>query len=163
MQKIIIFFVLLMSSKVAIGQAVPNCQNGQVYQCVATIQYDVAGNCTASYQTCGCISPPTFRSGQRLAQSPPPSSDAAPISIADEQEANIVAIGKIFPNPTNANVIVTLTAAGAGTLIISDAMGRVVGQQAFNGQEVIVSLNDYPSGLYVISLNSQAHKVVKVE
>lgn len=142
------------------AQTAPSsCSPTEVYQCTAVFQYDIAGNRTAGYQICACQGTASRVAGRRVAE-------AAKSSITTVVDgAGSVAIAQIYPNPTQANVTVVLTEPSIGMLTISDATGRVMGQEAFNGQEVLLSLSAYPAGLYIINLGTSAtaHKIVKID
>ena len=62
---------------------------------------------------------------------------------------------KVFPNPTNDIVQVTLPSMSEGSITISDAMGRVVKTVAVKTQELTIDLKGLAAGVYLLEYKSE--------
>ncbi|MBK9177136.1 MAG: S8 family peptidase [Flavobacteriales bacterium] len=60
----------------------------------------------------------------------------------------------IWPNPTEGEALIRLDAPSAGRMRVLDAMGRVVIDQRFAGQALLIDLKEAAPGAYVVELNS---------
>ena len=62
---------------------------------------------------------------------------------------------KVFPNPTNDIVQVTLPSMSEGTITISDAMGRLVKTVTVKTQELTIDLKGLAAGVYLLEYKSE--------
>jgi len=61
----------------------------------------------------------------------------------------------IFPNPSSGKFAIRIDSPReAGILTVSDISGRIVFSRAVQGPEIVIE-NDWPSGLYIVSLRNQ--------
>lgn len=86
--------------------------------------------------------------------------EAASITIKESKEAHV----RIAPNPATTTVNVSFEdVADNATLRITDMSGKAVYQQAVNANmgKVSVPVNQLPTGIYMVELNSNGKRVVE--
>lgn len=72
----------------------------------------------------------------------------------------------LYPNPTNGLVTLQLQKALTGTIIVYDAVGKLLFSQAIDGTTANLNLSGYAAGVYTLSLstpngNASRYKVLK--
>jgi len=70
-----------------------------------------------------------------------------------------VAIGSVYmnvyPNPSSGEFNVELLGAGQATLVITDALGRIVYQKSFTGESISTQVGgELANGTYVLTVNT---------
>jgi hypothetical protein len=79
---------------------------------------------------------------------------------AEELKSNNV---KIYPNPTNGIVMISLQEVKPTTIRITDVTGKLIFENTITEQQTKVNLSNYNSGIYFIQLtDDQDSKVVKL-
>ena len=75
--------------------------------------------------------------------------------INDEAENNV----GVYPNPANEKV--TIKAQNINSISITNVMGQKVYETSVNADNVVVDVNDYPTGIYMIQVVTDEYEVTK--
>ena len=79
--------------------------------------------------------------------------DAASVGVS---EADPMVL-QVYPNPVRERLLIRLPESAVSRLVISDMQGRIVLDKTFTGDELAqVNVQDFPTGLYGISVYSDA-------
>ncbi|MFZ2151092.1 MAG: T9SS type A sorting domain-containing protein [Candidatus Absconditicoccaceae bacterium] len=62
---------------------------------------------------------------------------------------------KIYPNPANDHINISLNQAGEYNAIVTDITGRIVLQNKYNGQNFKIDLDNIPAGIYFFHINGK--------
>ena len=84
---------------------------------------------------------------------------AVPSSIEDivMQESKI----KLYPNPANESVLISLPVAGENRVVLYDLQGRVVAQASFSGKEYKLNVQNLAKGTYMLKVVSDTERFVE--
>jgi Secretion system C-terminal sorting domain len=74
--------------------------------------------------------------------------------------SNISTSISIYPNPAK-DILVVSSGAAASKVSIHDALGRTLIVQNLNSVEEKINLSDIPSGIYLISIQTDYGKLIK--
>ena len=75
--------------------------------------------------------------------------------VQDNTEHNI----GIYPNPANEKI--TIEAQNIERVSISNVMGQKVYEKSFNSDNVVIDVNNYPSGIYMIHVVTDEYETTK--
>jgi hypothetical protein len=85
----------------------------------------------------------------------------AKIDAASENVAQ-TASTKLYPNPTNDELVVSISTGNVTEVSILNIAGQEVTRQSFNAGQVSVAMKDLQPGMYLVKVNGEyAGKVVK--
>lgn len=90
-----------------------------------------------------------------------------PVDTLDVVAAEILPSIKLYPNPTQAEVVVTLPENSNGTVFYQwlDVFGKVLGEGILRKNEEKLSMSSYPSGVYFLKMKQKTYtttlKIVK--
>ena len=65
----------------------------------------------------------------------------------------------IYPNPANEKI--TIEAQNINEIYISNVMGQKIYETSVNDDQVVVDVNDFPSGIYMIRVVTDEYEVTK--
>ncbi len=84
---------------------------------------------------------------------------AVPSSIEDivMQESKI----KLYPNPANESVLISLPVAGENRVVLYDLQGRMVAQASFSGKEYKLNVQNLAKGTYMLKVVSDTERFVE--
>ncbi|MES2701108.1 MAG: T9SS type A sorting domain-containing protein [Bacteroidota bacterium] len=69
---------------------------------------------------------------------------------------------KIFPNPSDGGLVVTISPDKIEEIVVVDGSGKEVFKKKYSSEKVTIDMNDLPAGVYLVQVNGEfAGKVVK--
>jgi Secretion system C-terminal sorting domain len=160
----ILFFIL---SCALATSAFSQCPAGTyIGDCTIQYKYDDAGNRIerSLKQACICITTPPGNGGGGGGRAANPT--LTDNTIVETTDA--LTIAKIVPNPTTDGVTVQFSVAiEKGSVFITDATGKLLGEQVVSGSSADIDLSKYAAGIYYLTLRAAAavhtQKVVKID
>jgi Secretion system C-terminal sorting domain len=166
--KQIIFLIFALTS---VAKTYAQCPAGTVIDnCTLQYKYDNAGNrIERSFQVCACItSPPGGGGGGGGGTGRYAGTSTTETNSATAGTSSLLEISSIAPNPTTNGVVVQFSATvQKGSIFITDATGKLLGEQAVSGTTWDIDLSAYASGMYYLTLRTegsiQTKKVVKTD
>lgn len=75
--------------------------------------------------------------------------------VEDNAEQNI----GVYPNPANEKI--TIDAANINSVSISNVMGQKVYETSVDNDQIVIDVNDYPTGIYMIHVVTDEYEVTK--
>jgi Secretion system C-terminal sorting domain len=156
--KLLKFFIVFLCSSNLYAQGQSQCPGEQIYTCKIYFAYDEVGNRNKRWQLCACMS-----GSSRLAQQPNTE------KVEEVTSANLpIGISRIYPNPTSGLVNIAFSSPlERATVLLVDVNGKVLDTFTVSGEQTVLNLNAYPSGLYNIVLKTNesttTQRVIKTE